>query len=89
MLGEGTQIGEKALIKRSVIGKNCKIGDKAKITNSILMDNCIVGENVTVHGSILCSNCKISPKSELKDCLIGYSQDLITAGMQQKGLLDI
>lgn len=80
VVGEGTKIGDKTVIKRSVIGKNCKISEKCKITNSILMDNVVVAEGVIIHGSILCSGTKINQKSEFKDCVIGFNQDIITTG---------
>lgn len=43
-MGEGTTIGEKVSVKRSVIGKHCTIADKVKITNCILMDHVTVCE---------------------------------------------
>ncbi len=80
LIGEGTKIGDKALVKRSVIGKNCVIGEKSKITNSILMDNVQIGEGVVIHGSIICSGSILYQKSEFKDCLVSFEQDVITSG---------
>lgn len=80
LIGDGTKIGDKALVKRSVIGKNCSIGEKSRITNSILMDNVKIGEGVVIHGSIICSNSSLYQKSEFKDCLVTYKQDVITTG---------
>ena len=80
IVGEGTTLGDKTVVKRSVIGRNCVIGEKVKITNSILMDNVFVSEGVVIQGSVLCNNIKINQKSEFKDCLIGYNQDIITTG---------
>ena len=82
IIGENSTIGDKTVVKRSVIGRNCKIGEKVKITNSVLMDNVVVSEGVVIQGSILCSSTKINQKSELKDCLIGYNQDIITTGLR-------
>lgn len=81
LIGDGTKIGDKALVKRSVIGKNCSIGEKSRITNSILMDNVKIGEGVVIHGSIICSNSSLYQKSEFKDCLVTYKQDVITTGI--------
>jgi translation initiation factor eIF-2B subunit gamma len=81
-VGEGTSLGENTVVKRSVIGRNCKIGDTVKITNSVLMDNVVVrGEGVIIQGCILCSSTKINQRSEFKDCVIGYNQDIITTGL--------
>ena len=74
-------MGDKCVIKRSVLGKNCKIGDKARITNSILMDNVTVEEGVVIQGSVVCADSTIHAKTEFKDCLIGYEQDLTTTGI--------
>ena len=39
MVGEGSTIGEKVSVKRSIIGKHCTIGDKVKILNCVIMDH--------------------------------------------------
>lgn len=78
LIGEGSKIGDKALVKRSVIGRNCHIGEKSKITNSIIMDNVKIGEGVIIQGSIICSGSNLNEKTELKDCLVCYDQDVTT-----------
>lgn len=77
LIDEGTKVGERALVKRSVIGRNCIIGEKAKITNSVIMDNVKVGEGVVIQGSIICTKSSLSQKSEFKDCLVGFSQEIV------------
>lgn len=42
LIGEGTVIGDKCLISRSVIGKNCVIGSNVKITKSVIMNNVVI-----------------------------------------------
>lgn len=32
MLGEGSQVGDKCSVKRSVIGRHCRIGSNVKVT---------------------------------------------------------
>lgn len=44
------------------------------------MDNVQVAEGVILHGTIICANSKINQKSEFKDCVVSYDQDIITAG---------
>ena len=80
LIDEGTVVGDRALVKRSVIGRKCIIGDRAKITNSIIMDNVKVGEGVVIQGSIICNSSTLSQRTEFKDCLVGYSQEIILAG---------
>lgn len=38
LVAQGTTLGEKTSVKRSIVGKHCKIGDKCKIANSVIMD---------------------------------------------------
>ncbi|OWA55558.1 hypothetical protein BV898_19942 [Hypsibius exemplaris] len=44
MIGEGTTVGDKVSIKKSIIGQNCRIAEKAKISNSVIMDDVTVAE---------------------------------------------
>lgn len=44
------------------------------------MDNVQVAEGVILQGTIICADSKINQKSEFKDCVVGYDQDIITAG---------
>lgn len=39
VVGQGTKVGERCTIKRSVIGKHCHIEDKVKIINSVIMNH--------------------------------------------------
>ena len=38
MVGEGSRIGERVSVKKSVIGAHCTIGKNVKIVNSVVMD---------------------------------------------------
>jgi translation initiation factor eIF-2B subunit gamma len=69
MVGEGTRLGDKSMIKRSIIGKNCVIGDKSKVVNSVLFDSVIIGDNVTINGSIICGNCRLQ-KCEIQNSVV-------------------
>jgi len=37
MLGEGSQVGDKCSVKRSVIGRHCRIGSNVKVIISFLL----------------------------------------------------
>lgn len=39
VVGEGTRVGDRASIKKSVIGKHCVIHDGVKIINSVIMNH--------------------------------------------------
>ena len=35
MLGEGSQMGDKCSVKRSVLGRHCRIGSNVKVMNFV------------------------------------------------------
>ena len=39
LIGDSSRVGERATIKRSVIGAHCIIGKNVKVVNSVLMDH--------------------------------------------------
>ncbi|ODN81587.1 hypothetical protein L202_02000 [Cryptococcus amylolentus CBS 6039] len=71
VMGEGTRVGEKASIKKCIIGRHCVIGKGAKLNNCVLWDFVTVEENARVENSIVCSNGRIGEKSQVKDCEFG------------------
>jgi translation initiation factor eIF-2B subunit gamma len=44
LLGEGTRVGDRASIKKCVVGRHCNIGRGAKITGCVLWDFVTVEE---------------------------------------------
>lgn len=80
IVGERNEIGEKAYVKRSVIGNDCHISDKVKITNCIVMDGVKLEEGCSVQGSIICNNVEIGSNAEIKDCVISSGQRVVTLG---------
>jgi len=71
LIGDGTKLGAKTIVKRSVIGKNCQIGDHVKIENSVLLDGVVVGDSSALNGVLALDETSIGTKAEIKDCLIG------------------
>lgn len=51
VVGEGTRVGERASIKKSVIGKHCVIHDGVKIINSVIMNHVTIsaGYDASAH----------------------------------------
>jgi translation initiation factor eIF-2B subunit gamma len=41
-VGDGTTLGERSNVKKSVIGANCTIGKKCRITGSVMMDGVVI-----------------------------------------------
>ncbi|CAL1403530.1 unnamed protein product [Linum trigynum] len=84
MLGEGSLMGDKCSVKRSVIGRHCRIGSNVKIVNSVVMDHVTLGDGCSIQGSIVCSNVQIQERVVLRDCQIGAGF-VVSAGSEHKG----
>ncbi|KAJ7964952.1 translation initiation factor eIF-2B subunit gamma [Quillaja saponaria] len=48
MLGEGSKMGDKCSVKRSVIGRHCRIGSNVKVVNSVVMDHVTIADDCQV-----------------------------------------
>ncbi|KAL0730221.1 hypothetical protein Bca4012_026314 [Brassica carinata] len=84
MLGEGSQVGDKCSVKRSVIGRHCRIGSNVKVVNSVVMDHATIGDGCSIQGSVICSNAQLQERVSLRDCQVeaGY---VVYAGGEHKG----
>ncbi len=59
-IGDNVEIGEGAIITRSVIGNNVSIGRGSRVTGSILWDNIVLSSEVRLLKCIVTSNCFIN-----------------------------
>ncbi|KAL1323289.1 uncharacterized protein LOC107482266 [Arachis duranensis] len=84
MLGEGSQMGDKCSVKRSVIGRHCRIGANVKVVNSIVMNHVTIGDGCSIQGSVICSNVQLQERAVLKDCQVGAGF-VVAAGSECKG----
>ncbi|XP_048434448.1 translation initiation factor eIF-2B subunit gamma isoform X1 [Pyrus x bretschneideri] len=84
MLGEGSQMGDKCSVKRSVIGRHCRIGSNVKVVNSVVMNHVTIGDGCSVQNSVICSNAQLQDHVVLKDCQVGAGF-VVTAGNECKG----
>ncbi|CAI5478132.1 unnamed protein product [Closterium sp. Yama58-4] len=71
MVGEGTSVGEKSSIKRSIIGRHCRIGAHVKLVNSVIMDHVTIGDGCLVQGSVVSSNVLMQERTSVVDCHVG------------------
>ncbi|KAF4378472.1 hypothetical protein G4B88_027532, partial [Cannabis sativa] len=83
MLGEGSQMGDKCSVKRSVIGRHCRIGSNVKVVNSIVMNHVTIGDGCSIQGSVICSNVQLQERVILKDCQVGAGF-VVSAGSEFK-----
>ncbi|GAA0138266.1 translation initiation factor [Lithospermum erythrorhizon] len=84
MVGEGSEMGDKCSVKKSVIGRHCRIGSNVKIANSVVMDHVTIGDGCSIQGSIVCNNVQLQERAVLKDCQVGAGY-VITSGSEYKG----
>lgn len=84
MLGEGSQMGDKCSVKKSVIGRHCRIGSNVKIVNSVVMNHVSIADGCSIQGSIICGNVQLQERAVLKDCQVGAGY-VVTAGSEYKG----
>ncbi|KAJ4724518.1 translation initiation factor eIF-2B subunit gamma [Melia azedarach] len=84
MLGEGSQMGDKCSVKRSVIGRHCRIGSNVKVVNSVVMNHVTIGDGCSIQGSVVCSNVQLQERVTLKDCQVGAGY-VVSAGCEYKG----
>jgi len=78
VVGQGSKIGERCSVKKSIIGRHCQIGDNVKITNSVIMDYVVIGNNCNITESILCDGVHMKEQCNIKDSQIGVGYFLIS-----------
>ena len=71
MVGDGSKIGDRCSVKKSVVGSHCTIGQNVKLSGCIIMDYVTIEDGVTLVGCIVCNSAIIQCQSNLKDCEIG------------------
>lgn len=69
--GEGVELGQQTVVKRSVIGDHCRIGANVKLANCVVMDHVQLGDRVNATNCIICSNAEVRQGATLKDCRVG------------------
>ncbi|KAL6879666.1 hypothetical protein ACP4OV_012325 [Aristida adscensionis] len=83
MLAEGSQLGDKCSVKRSVIGRHCRIGSNVKIVSSVVMNHVVIDDGCHIQGSVVCNNVQLQERAVLKDCQVGAGY-VVTTGSEHK-----
>lgn len=75
LLAENVEVGERTIIKESVIGAGCSIGGGTLLQRCLLMEGAVVGENCRLSDCILGRRCKVEggprmdeEKTDLRNC---------------------
>ncbi|KAL8853291.1 MAG: hypothetical protein Q9221_001903 [Calogaya cf. arnoldii] len=65
VLGQGTAIGDRAIVSESCLGRKCQVGNDTLIDGSYLWDNVVVGDNsiirhaIVAQGAVIGKGCTI------------------------------
>jgi translation initiation factor eIF-2B subunit gamma len=68
LLADNVTVGERSVIKQTVVGLNCKIEKSVRLTRCLLMDGAVVGERCQLDGCIIGRRSRIGKGSVLRDC---------------------
>lgn len=68
LIGDKVSIGEKAFIRRSVLGSGVSIGKGVRLTGCVLMDGASVAEGAKLEGCTIGRKAIVGVKANLKDC---------------------
>lgn len=69
-------LGEKILVKRTVIGAGAVVGKHARLTGCVVADGAVVGAGARLEGCVVGINAKVGDRCTLKDCDVGPAAEL-------------
>lgn len=84
LIGEGTQLGEKTNVKRSVVGSNCIIGKRVKLTGTLVLNNVTIEDDAQLENCIIGNGALIRSKVKLTNCNVESTNE-VAKGTQSKG----
>lgn len=83
LVGEGTTLGERTHVKRTVVGKNCTVGKRVKLTGCLLLNNVTIEDDVQLENCIIGHDVRIQTKLKLVHCNVESTHDVVK-GTQAK-----
>lgn len=69
-------LGERILIKRTIVGSGAVIGKHARLTGCIISEGAVVGAGAKLEGCVVGINGKVGDRCILKDCDVGPGANL-------------
>lgn len=70
LVGPRVSAGDRASVKKSVIGADCSIASNVKVNGCVVLSNVTLEEGVNMAGCIVCEDAVIGKNSVLKDCRV-------------------
>ncbi|CAJ0608417.1 unnamed protein product [Cylicocyclus nassatus] len=89
LVAEDAKIGERSLIKRSVIGSRCCVGEKANVQGSLVMDGASIGKGAKITQSIICCGASIGDNAELTSVIVAKDQKVSAHSKLQNEFVDL
>lgn len=82
LVGPGVTAGDRASVKKSVIGASCRIASNVKVNGCVVLSDATLEEGVNLAGCIVCEGAVIGKGATLKDCRVaaGVTVDPETEG---------
>ncbi|KAF3929615.1 hypothetical protein ABW19_dt0210322 [Dactylella cylindrospora] len=87
MVAGGTEVEEKALVKRSVVAANVKICKMTKIQGSVILEGAIIGANSKIEGCVIGRFVKIGTGCQITNCQIAEGVILKDKTIQKDTLI--
>lgn len=84
IVAEGTTLGERTNVKRSVVGRGCVIGKRVKLTGCVILDGVSIGDDVLLENTIVGNDAVIHNKAKLVNCNVESTHE-VAQGMHAKG----
>lgn len=84
IVAEGTKLGERTNVKRSVVGSNCVIGKRVKLTGCVILDGVTIGDEVQLENTIVGHSAIIHNKCKLTNCNVESTHE-VAQGTSAKG----
>ncbi|CAI5483388.1 unnamed protein product [Closterium sp. Yama58-4] len=78
LLGEGTVVAERAVVRRSVLGAHCLVGEGAVVEGSFLWGGVTVGAGAVVRHAVLCDGVQVMAGGRVNPgCVLSF--DVVVA----------
>ncbi|ETN69803.1 hypothetical protein NECAME_05126 [Necator americanus] len=88
LVAKDAQVGERTLIKRSVIGSRCIIGEKSNIQGSVVMQGSSIGKCAKITLSIICPGVVVGDNADLNSVIVTKDQKVSANAKIQNEVVD-
>jgi translation initiation factor eIF-2B subunit gamma len=83
VVGYGARLGDRASVKRSVLGRRVRLAAAVKIVNSVLHEEAALEEGAAVTGCVIGRGATVGAKANLRDCHVAPGA-VVAAGSEHR-----